>query len=416
MEPLAQALDDTRQAYRNLAREAKAGDYVTVTAPLGEMRGVAIGLQGWDFLERVQPWWGDATLVLQAHPGGSTILPATDKENQGESLRLATDDPWAGRIHFRGFKIYGSGSNLLSCGAPTSERKPLKDVRLIDCELVEHPLATSSQHRTNRVVSTYQTSIQLIGGSAHFPNSKEHILYPRNSCGPVRVIRFKVTGCGGNPFQFVERPDEGPQTKGLQIDIEDSWFENYQRDPGRAGGAITIAGGQAEISIKRTVLKDIDGLSYAAIVIWDGERYYTLDGTPILKDEHEARDKTNPTGEYANYTATIQKNVIVHAGSNRDVVSLSSLRAALVTGNEFRFAGSAIALDALDRGDHGYRKNLAGVGTMLLDDNNTMTSKQLRAIGVPQAEAESNPIVRLRGKTIGVASSTLGIANGEFIL
>jgi hypothetical protein len=309
------------------------------------------------------------------------------------------------------FAIEGTGGNTLSCGSNASHVQPLQDVRLMKCHLIEHPLVDAENHRTNRVISCYQTALQLIDVEARMPNTHEHLVYSRNPHGLTRLKRVHVYGIGGNVLQVVDRPSEGPHSTNVKVEVDGCWLQGYQQDPGRAGGAITIAGGSADTLIRDNVLVDVDGLSYAAIVFWDGERYYTREGVPIEKGQFPPTEI--PTGAYANNTATIQNNVVVHANANRDVISLSSLRTGLVTRNEFRFSGQEIALDALTRGQRGDRRNRAGVGTLLWDQNNRMSADELERAGVPTDDAESDPKVMLRGQILGAASETHAIANGS---
>ncbi len=304
------------------------GDRIQVFLPKGVIKGVVIGGQGWTPLPSVKPWWGDATLQLFGHPSGTTIK-AVNNEGWGNSLHLRDDSTWSGRVHFVDLEIECSGTAGLFLGNLSQGTKLLEEVELHRCSFRDHP---NPNVRTTWGIQANKVALRLYDCLFEIPRSKEHAVYVHAPVGSSGMWRCIVTGCGGQPWQEVNRPGETPYVGTGTTTIKECTWSGYHGDPGRAGSALTVAGSGRDLVFEDNVVTDLDGQGYSSGVVWDGGSYWIFgeDGQPVGVGPGSDLRKSKPAAG----TVLVTSNVFAQHG-NRPLFQVDSALSATVTGNVF---------------------------------------------------------------------------------
>lgn len=377
----------------------KTGDLIPVFLPEGEIRGVVIGGQGWTPLPSVKPWWGDATLQLFGHPHG-TRIKAVNNEGWGNSLHLRDDSAWTGRVHFVDLEIECSGTSGLFLGNLSQGTRLLEEVELHRCTFRDH---SNPSIRTTWGIQANKVALRLYDCLFDIPRSKEHAVYVHAPVGSSGMWRCIVTGCGGQPWQEVNRPGETPYVGGGTTTIKGCTWSGYHGDAGRAGSALTVAGSGRHLDFEDNVVTDLDGNGYGGGVVWDGGSYWIFgeDGLPAGIGPGDDLRKSKP----AQGTIRITANVFAQNG-NRPLFQVDSALSATVTGNVFL-------------GDEVHRNvqfssstnGQAPVNDIHFEGNNTPELlASISDLGIPASFKP--PRLRWRKQAIGDVSSKLIVQQG----
>ncbi len=362
------------------------GQLIPIYLPKGVISGACIGGRGWTPNERIDPWWGDAVLMIVGHPDGTVIKPVNN-EGWGATFEVypESQSPWGGYMHFCNLIFQASGSNVLQLGRyGTQEQVPLKGLVFKRCQFVDHPIESIT---TIRPISANQCSLNFINCTWDLKRSREHAVYSRNPYGLNRMKNCRVVSVGGQVWQEVNRPPEGPYyPNGLTV-LDNNYFCCYHKDPGRAGSAITIAGSGRDIGIYNNVVIDLDESDdvYGGMVVWDGNHSY---------------------GDHPNLTINITDNIFVQKNGNRDIFSINACKVATIRNNGF-FGNKPCGISDQDQQD---------IGIDMLDwyDNNLPEYFELaRQLGIPEELLEEHPPVKFKRDIIGDVSETFNIFNNE---
>jgi len=319
MNPLVHALDEAKS--RNL--NPKSGDVIHVYTQPYTGLGLAVGVVGWTPGIKYVPWWGAATLVLHGTGLDTSIIQPNGNAGFGTSWQVGPTSAWEGRMVLVGFRIICSGANAIGGGAYGDQNKrPLQFIRFVGCDIVDGP------NPCTRPVSMNQASIVLVRCLWNCYASKEHAVYSRNPVGPGGMIDCVVDGVGGQIWQEVARPSEGPTYPSDMTLLDNLDARNYHQDPGRAGSGVTQAGSGRKFKVRGGVLRDIDrspstppsrgsGLqSFGAHVSWTGG---VSNFRPL-------------PGGFANDECVYEDVDIVHKDGSRALMTLGSVGNVQVTG------------------------------------------------------------------------------------
>lgn len=404
--PIAWLVDRER---RSLPKDwaPELGNVVTVHLPPGRIPGASFKTHdGSSPLAKVSiAWLGAATLEIKGHPDGTTIQPMHDQDGWGLSLEIRPHADWDGRIHFHDLTIEASGASAVDMGVfGSQEMRPLLDVRFYRCRFLDHP---SDQVTTNRPISANQASIHFEECFWDLPNSEEHAVYSRNPVGPASMINCTVKACGGQVWQEVSRPDEGPNYPPEVTLFEGNRFEGYHRNPGRAGAALTNAGASRYWVVRDCVVMDLEpspltgppDTTNGGFVTWDGGRYYDLDGKPV----HTEQDK-DLHRRYANRKLLVEGCLFVQKNPNRSPFQITSLEEGIVRDTGIFATRPVDLIPFTTRGKRGGDPLDAGIGRLEWRGNNRPHHRERAlALGVPEALLQE-PGVRLKQNHIGPVS------------
>jgi len=335
-EDKAAALDSVPNEVVELVRRARAAwapgtPAVVINLPAGEVHAFTLGIR--DRVDEVDVrFLGDALLELRGANDGTTVLPMHDETGWGSTILLQTDGAWSGRAHFEGLRLLATGGNTFSTASAwgdVSSRTPYKDVRFTECEFLDHPL---ERVQCVRPVSVNHAALSAYRCSVNMPRSREHWIYSRNPFNADTFIEGnRVDAVGGNVLQYVSRPGEGPSYGRSTVTVRGNVFRGYHRCADRAATALTIAGSGQDWIIEGNVIMDLDppahwkGETGGALVAWDGDTFWSLDGLPV--------NGKHPEGVHGNGRIKITGNVFVQPNSNRAVLSLQDAEGVTVEGN-----------------------------------------------------------------------------------
>lgn len=307
--PLVFALDEAKKDNPN----PKTGDVIHVYTEPYDGVGLEFKSSGWTPLIQYEPWWGDALLVLHGTGVGTSIIQPVGGDGWGASWAARYVDGWSGRMHVVGFMIICSGRNGIAGGSHGEQRRrPLLDMKFIDCWIVDGPEVCT------RPVTFYQWQLQMVRCRWDCVKSLEHSVYGHNAVGDCGMRECIVDGGGGQIWQEVARPHEGPTYDG-ETTLEDCFFENYHQFGGRAGSAITQAGSGRTFHVKRSTLLDVERTdafpgsgprSFGAHVSWSGG---VTDYRPL-------------TGGFANEACFYEDVDIVHKDPGRATLAFGMIR------------------------------------------------------------------------------------------
>lgn len=384
----------------------KFGDIIPIYLPAGASKGVSMGGSGWTSIPRVDPWWGDATIVLLGHPKGTEVLPAHNEDNWGTSFEIAPEtdsgQPWGGYVQVFDIKFYATGGNVISLGRfGTQEKKPLKGLVFKRCQFLDHP---DPKVTCIRPISANQCSMVFLQCLWNLPSSEEHAVYSRNPYGNSVMQKCVIKGVGAQIWQEVGRPDEGPffGYPGGTTSIVGNWACCYHKNPGRAGSAITIAGSARDWLVKNNIIQDLDESDdvYGGFVAWDGGKHYALSGEDMT-DKPEDYKK----GKYANGRVIVTDNIFVQKNGNRDIFQINSCLYAEVKRNGFYGSKPCDISSDPD----------AGIGELFWEDNNREEEKQKAiAAGIP-VELLNNPQLKMNKDFIGVVAGKYHVVNDQLV-
>lgn len=280
--PIAWALDRLRDEIvaQGGMRRFSALDVLRARLPAGSYKGLAVGARNWTGLDRYEPWWGEAMLVLEGSPDGTVILPCHDEEGWGSSFIIEPSAAWAGRLELSGVTLVCSGSAGVSGGAyGTTAVMPLRDVRFTRVHFKDHPLVQAKW-----VTSFNQARVRFEACRFDAPRSKEHGCYLRNGLG-LEMVDCTSTGLGGQVVQKLSRPSEGPTYGVTPLAVHGGDFRGFHRWPERAGSAFTACEGDVLLSgvtisdVGRAAAPPPDGVkSHGGFVAWDGGAHYKQGG------------------------------------------------------------------------------------------------------------------------------------------
>lgn len=253
----------------------KAGpEYIDVFLPQGRIEGAKWGDDGWAYNSQIDmAAAGKRVVRVFGHPGGTTVIP-----QEGDASMVLASKGWEGRIRFFDLRIEGSpGSNVGGGTYGKSFKDPMEDVRFVRTSFVDGPKPTT------RPCSLNQMQVQFHECEWHMPLSLEHACYLRNGFGTSGMWNCIVSAVGGQVWQEVQRPHEGPQYDPGTTVIRDSLFFDYHQDFSRMGTALTFAGSGRHGHIEGVRMYDLAAdpdraYSAGALVVWNGgwDNYYPL--------------------------------------------------------------------------------------------------------------------------------------------
>ena len=350
--PLVFALDEAKAA--NTGKTFTADDVIHVYTQPYDGPGLAVGATGWTPGIGYEPWWGEATLVLHGTGEDSSIIQPNGGGGWGTSWSVYPHSGWKGRMVVVGFKIICSGANAIGGGLYGSQtRNPLHFIRFVECAIVD------GIERCTRPISINQTSIKLIRCKWRCPDSKEHGCYSRNPFGPGGMEDCDMDGIGGQIWQEVARPSEGPTYEHDETVIEGGVFRNYHQDPGRAGSGVTQAGSGRTFRVRGALFLDIErdaadpprsGLqSFGAHTSWTGGPFRPL------------------PGGFANEACYYEDVDIVHKDGGRALLTFNATRT--VRAKNCGFWGRSLAIASNLDGD-------ALIGDLRVEGCNTDAIRQ----------------------------------------
>lgn len=270
-------------------------DALIVYCKQGRVDGFTIGDGGWTPTPQAKPWWDrDKTLVIVGHPDGTTLKGLPSK-GWGSTVNLQEGGNWEGRVHVVDLVVEASGSNCFQIGDyGASEIRYMVDVALVNVDLVANP---DPEVRCIRPISANQVDLTLDGVTCDIPNAWEHYGYTRN-CRNVTIANAFVRATGGQVWQDVARPSEGPYLGRGSITFQ-GIAHNFHRDPSRAGSGLTFAGGNKDVVVRDSIVWDNPDedpdrdFGYGLQTTWDGgfDNHYDLpsgrsNGHVLIEDSY----------------------------------------------------------------------------------------------------------------------------------
>jgi hypothetical protein len=377
------------------------GDLIPIYLPAGYIKGIEIGGTGSTPLDRVNVWWGSATLCILGHPDGTRVKPVHNNDGWGATIVVTpTGNQWDGYLRFYDLEMEASGANVLQLGLYGSQTKaPLKGLFFKRCSFFDHPLGSVT---TTRPISANQCSLTFIECLWDLPVSQEHGVYSRNPFGNSMMDNCTLTAVGGQIWQEAGRPTEGPffgYPNGTTT-IKNSTFCCYHKDPGRAGSALTMAGSARDWDVLNNIVSDLDESDdvYGSFVAWDGGKHYALNGQD-LSNASPAQKK----GNYANGKLRIEGNTFVQRNPNRAVLNINSCLDVIVRNNGiYGNKPSDISADAD-----------AGIGNLIWEDNNRQEDYQKAIAAGFSASDLVGSQVRVNKQVVGVTSDKISVINDQ---
>lgn len=296
-----------------------------------ELLGVALAKEGSSPLPKVPAWWKGKELVVRCL-GRSSIVPEPNTLTYGgNAVTLA---PGAGKVTFENFDFHAGGREVINAGKHKSQEKTPIVLTLRKCSLLGQPSwAPANAIRYKWGILSYQTAVRLESCHAHLEGSKEHVVYSHNPCAELSwMLNSKVTNCGGQVWQEVNRQIEGPNYEGEGGTILNNNFcTHYHQDDSRASFAFTIAGSGKSALIENNVLIQPWGEeSKGAIVVSRGGN---LDGHGGLPDWYGPEVPVYENDNRGVDDVIIRNNLIYHKNPSRQLIKLASFRRAILTGN-----------------------------------------------------------------------------------
>lgn len=398
LEDKAAALDSAPNEVVELVKLARAKwvsgtPALVLNLPAGDVHAFTLGTR--DRRDEVDVrFLGEALLQLRGHELGTTVLPLHDENGWGSTINLETDGRWSGRVYFDGLTLLASGGSTFSTSSSwgnVSSRTPYKDVRFVECEFLDHPLA---RVQCVRPISANHAALSAFRCAVRMPRSREHWIYSRNPFNAETWIEGnRVDAVGGNVLQYVSRPGEGPSYGRSTVHVRGNLFRGYHRNGDRAASALTIAGSGQDWIVEDNLIMDLDpppfwnGQTGGAVVVWDGGTFWSLEGVPITGAHDPAT--------HSNGRVVFARNVFVQPNSNRAVVNLQDAEAVDFQGNA-----------AFGRNVELWRE---GVGSLVWKGNDGQAERDRAvAAGAPLLALVRIPQIQDRGGAdLGAATAVL---------
>lgn len=255
----------------------------------------------------------------QSLAGGDTLSIRSDHDGTGRLVLVGVEVRCAGRSAIFTHPSAGFEFGMLSCHLATSPRA---------LELGT-PMKWGCQfHSVSHVFQ--DVSADLTGIS-------EHIVYDHShkSGVPSFWSRTVFTGTGGQPYQGTERPRDGVAGAAAPdvFVVDDSIWTGYHRNVGRAGSALTIAGGNRSFAVLDSTIYDDDpndtpgapGKSYGAATVW------------CPKGMDESYQDLNE--QRANCVTLLRRTVLAARDSDRALCEFNDSHEVILSGARFLVAG-----------------------------------------------------------------------------
>lgn len=255
----------------------------------------------------------------QSLAGGDTLSIRSDHDGTGRLVLVGVEVRCAGRSAIFTHPSAGFEFGMLSCHLTTSPRA---------LELGT-PMKWGCQfHSVSHVFQ--DVSADLTGIS-------EHIVYDHShkSGVPSFWSRTVFTGTGGQPYQGTERPRDGVAGAAAPdvFVVDDSIWTGYHRNVGRAGSALTIAGGNRSFAVLDSTIYDDDpndtpgapGKSYGAATVW------------CPKGMDESYQDLNE--QRANCVTLLRRTVLAARDSDRALCEFNDSHKVILSGARFLLAG-----------------------------------------------------------------------------
>lgn len=309
---------------RDRAPSPPAGSVLVLTLPPGVRPGLNIA-SGFA-REYVPGWWGGAVLRIVGPDVGSleerpvAVFDPNRDNAGGDTISLFNRDGGGldrGALELWGIEVRNAGRSGIHANTGRPVRVDLHRVHLRD--------SAAQAGERKWLCQLYQTSMSMFGVRVHAPASTEHVCYPHAlGLGDMIWDDVVVTAIGGQCLQVTERESEVPNRAPGLVTLRNCRFSGFAKHAGRAGSAVTFAGGGVRALLDGVVIEDLDptdtlgqdasvrGTSYGALTTWSPEA-----------DDQSYADEDLAQQGFGNVALTLRRSVFRVANGNRPVANLT---------------------------------------------------------------------------------------------